>query len=198
MPIPSLQLQKKPVICREAEGLVSELWSPRFVTIQWLCSQSFRVTAANQWTLVEIELLATVGWKWGCPAADVPKMWRTAEKRYVPHVCLRNPFPLFLLGIPSIQPLYQKLLHHAHPFIADRKQNPVPCTETEGLVTELWSPRFVAMSQLCFVTAANQWFNCRDWAFSLRGLEAGRPAFQLPMFPKCDALPKGDLLGMFV
>ena len=27
MPIPSLQLQKKPVICREAEGLVAELWS---------------------------------------------------------------------------------------------------------------------------------------------------------------------------
>ena len=27
MPIPSLQLQKKPVICREAEGLVTEMWS---------------------------------------------------------------------------------------------------------------------------------------------------------------------------
>ena len=27
MPIPSLQLQKKPVICREAEGVVTELWS---------------------------------------------------------------------------------------------------------------------------------------------------------------------------
>ena len=27
MPIPSLQLQKKNVLCREAEGLVTELWS---------------------------------------------------------------------------------------------------------------------------------------------------------------------------
>ena len=34
LPIPSLQLQKKPVICREAEGLVTELLSPRFITIQ--------------------------------------------------------------------------------------------------------------------------------------------------------------------
>ena len=34
LPIPSLQLQKKPVKGREAEGLVTELWSPRFVTIQ--------------------------------------------------------------------------------------------------------------------------------------------------------------------
>ena len=38
-PIPSLQLQEKPVFCREAEGLVTELWSLRFVTMQWLCSQ---------------------------------------------------------------------------------------------------------------------------------------------------------------
>ena len=55
-----------------------EIWSPRFFTIQWLCprfglqdidwlcSQLWHVTAANQWTVVEIELLATVGWKWGC------------------------------------------------------------------------------------------------------------------------------------
>ena len=28
MPIPSLQLQKKPVLYREAEGLVAELWCP--------------------------------------------------------------------------------------------------------------------------------------------------------------------------
>ena len=26
----------------------------------------------------------------------------------------------------------------------------------------------------------------------------GRPAFQLPMFAKCDALPKGDLFDIFV
>ena len=34
MPIPSLQLQEKLVACREAEGFVTELWSPRFVTMQ--------------------------------------------------------------------------------------------------------------------------------------------------------------------
>ena len=35
-------------------------------------------------------------------------------------------------------------------------------------------------------------------AFSLRGLEAGLPAFQLPIFGKCDALPKGDLFDLLV
>ena len=48
MPIPSLQLQKKaPVSCREAKRLVTQLWSPRFVAIQWLCSQLCYETAAN-------------------------------------------------------------------------------------------------------------------------------------------------------
>ena len=30
----------------------------------------------------------------------------------------------------------------------------------------------------------------RDWAFSNSGLEVGLPAFQLPVFEKCDSLPK--------
>ena len=38
----------------------------------------------------------------------------------------------------------------------------------------------------------------RSLNVSLCGLEAGLPAFQLPTFSKCDALPKGDLLDMFV
>ena len=32
----------------------------------------------------------------------------------------------------------------------------------------------------------------------LCGLEVGRPAFQLPMFEKCDSLPNRDLFDMFV
>ena len=81
-------------------------------------------------------------------------------------------------------------LHHAYPFIAAAEKRPVSCREAEGLVTELWSPRIVTI--LCSsMTAAKK-------AFSLRGLEAGLPAFQLPMFSKCDALPKGDLCDMLI
>ena len=58
--------RKTPVSCREAEGLVTELWSPRFVTIQCLCSQLCYVNAANQWAIGEIEVLASLGWKRGC------------------------------------------------------------------------------------------------------------------------------------
>ena len=60
MPIPSLQLQKKPVLCTEV--IVSKIW----ISGYRLCSQLCYMTAANQWTIVEIELLATVGWKCGC------------------------------------------------------------------------------------------------------------------------------------
>ena len=100
------------------------------------------------------------------------------------------------------------------------RKKPVSCREAKGLVTELCSPRFLTYntvivskiwitghwwcSQLWHVAAANQWnsvSNCRDWQdwdFSIRGLEVGLPAFQLPMFSKCDAMTKGDLLDMFV
>ena len=63
---PSLRCsrRKKPVSCREAKGLVTELWSPRFGTYNtvivskiWitgysLCSPLWHVTAANQWTIM--------------------------------------------------------------------------------------------------------------------------------------------------
>ena len=99
--------RNKPVSCREAEGLVPELWSPRFVTMQWLCSQSCYVTAANQWTILESELVATVGWKWGFQpfSCCVWKMWLTPEKRFMRHVCLRNPFLPFLWQMPNIHSL---------------------------------------------------------------------------------------------
>ena len=42
------------VLCREAEGLVAEFFSPRFVTVQWLCCQLCYVTAANQWTMLRL------------------------------------------------------------------------------------------------------------------------------------------------
>ena len=38
-------------------------------------------------------------------AAHVRKMWLTAQKRFVRHVSLRNVFPPFLLGFPSIHTL---------------------------------------------------------------------------------------------
>ena len=71
----------------------------------------------------------------------------------------------------------------------------VSCKEAEGLVTQLWCPRFVTMVVWDCCKPRN---TCRDWAFSNSGLEVGLPAFQPPRFAKCDSLPKRDLLDMFV
>ena len=152
---PSLRCswKEKPVSRREAE----ELFSPRFVITQWLRSQSCYVTAANQWTIVEIELLATVGWKWGCQplAAHVRKMWRIAEWKFVRHVCLRNLFRLFLLGIPSIHSLPQgsgslepqyvpPVLHFGciMPIVSLQLQKKNSLMQRSRVVMGLWSPRF--------------------------------------------------------
>ena len=84
-------------------------------------------------------------------AADVRNMWCTAEKRYVPHVCLRDPFPLFLCGIPTIQPIRSLRFLRAALRSAISALNgcimPIPSLqlqkkivlsrEAEGLVTEL-------------------------------------------------------------
>ena len=110
--------EQKPVSCREAEGLVTELWSPRIVTYNtvivskiwitgcWLRSQLWHVTDANQWTIFEIELLATVGWKQGCQPFSCPCSLNVTHCRkeiwFVRHVCFRNPCLLGNLSLHSL------------------------------------------------------------------------------------------------
>ena len=92
-------------------------------------------------------------------------------------------------------------LHHAHPFVAAAEKTCL-MQRSRGF------GHGVVVSQICyngvFVLSVVVWDcckpanTCRDWAFSNSGLEVGLPAFQLPMFAKCDALPKRDLFHMFV
>ena len=139
MPIPSLHLQKnEPVPCRETKRLVKQLWSLRFATMQWLCSQLCFVTAANQRTVVEIELLATVGWKWGCRPFSCPcsqnvthcrkeTCWTCLSKESIPTTPFWNskhPLPArsrFLRA--TVGSTSSALcLHHAHPLVSAQKQ----------------------------------------------------------------------------
>ena len=72
-------------------------------TIQWLCSHFCYVTAANQWTFVEIEFLASVGWKRGCQPFSCPcslnvthwkELFSTClPKESMPFVNSKPPFP---------------------------------------------------------------------------------------------------------
>ena len=188
---------------------------PRFVTILWLCSQLCHETAANQclWR----ELLATVECKWGCQPFGCAfcKMWRTAERRFVGHVCLRNPFPPLLFW-NSKHPIPKKSLRFLRATVRSAisalnygcimtipslqlQKKPALCTEV--IVSKIWITGYRLSSQLWHVTATNQWAimnHCWDWAFSNSGLEVGLPAFQLPMFAKREVLPKGDFFDKLV
>ena len=105
-------------------------------------------TAASQWRIVEIQLLASVGWQWGCrvaglSAAHVRKIWG--------HVCLRNPFLPFLLGIQSIQSLLEVWgsweRQYAPPALRYEYVLPALCIMAASVASclqkiELWYPRF--------------------------------------------------------
>ena len=187
--------------------------------MRWLLSELCYVTAANQWTFVEIELLATVGWKCGCQ----PFSWPCSK--HVTHcrteICSTRLFKESIPAIPfwefQASTPYQKqvpesgsTLHPLSTTVAscpslrcNCRKKPLSCREAKGLVKKLWSPRFVrrqysdwALSCLCdFCKPMN---TCWDWAFSNSWLEVGLSAFQPPMFRKCDASPNRDLFDMFV
>ena len=122
----------------KAKRLVKQLWSPRFVTMQWLCSQLCFVTAANQRTVVVIDLLATVGWKWGCQPFSCPcsqnvthcrkeTCWTCLSKESIP----ATPFWISKHPLPARSRFLRATvgstssalcLHHAHPFVSAQKQ----------------------------------------------------------------------------
>ena len=150
--------------------------------------------------------------------AHVRKMWRIAERRFVRHVCSRNPFPLFHVGFPSIHSARSRFLraavrstssalwlHYAckrsHPFVATSEKNTCFMQRSKAF------GHAVVVSKICYNTVivlsvvlwdcCKPMSNCRDWALSHIGLEVWLPAFQLPMFAKCDALPCQQKLASF-
>ena len=135
-------------------------------------------------------------------------MWLTANKRFVWHVCPRNPCLLWNLSYQKLEvpesgsTVYQLCIIASCPSLrCSCRKKLVACREAEGFATELWSPRLVTTVIVLSVVPCDcckPMNSCRDWAFSLCGLEVGLPAFQLPMFAKCNALPKRDLFDMFV
>ena len=117
MPIPLLQLQKKDLSMQRSRGFGQGVVVPKICYVQHSdCDLScgMRLLPTN-----EIELLATASWscRWS---------------RNVRHVCLRNPFPPFLLQFQASTP-YQKL---EVPSLQLQKKAPVSCREAKRLVTQ--------------------------------------------------------------
>ena len=229
---PSLRCnpRKKPVSCQGRRGFGHGVWSPTFVTIQWLWSQLCYMTAANQWAVGQIELLAKVGWKRNCQSFSCPcslnvmhcRKEQEAPEKEICSTCLSQES---ILAIPfgiskhplstrsrflrvTVRPTSSTILwlNHVHPFVAATEKN-----LSHAEKQKVWSRSCALQGLLCTIVS-KIWIiyrilivllvmtcdcckpmnSCRDWAFSNSGLEVGLPAFQLPMFSKCDALPKTD------
>ena len=93
-------------------------------------------------------------------------MWRTAERRFVRHVCFRNPFTTFLLGIPRIHSLPEAWgpweLQYAPPALHYVCIMPIPSSQLQKKTCLMQRSRgfghAVVVSKTCFhVTAAKQW-----------------------------------------
>ena len=134
MPIPSLQLQKKPVICREAEGVVTELWSKELLQFSD-CAVSCALRPLQSSEHFEIEILATVSWTCGCQPLSCRCLqnvmycrkemcWTCLSKESIPTIHLWNSkHPTCQkLEVPESRSTFRHLCikwwHHAHPFVA--------------------------------------------------------------------------------
>ena len=138
-------------------------------------------------------------------AAHVRKIRLTAERRFVRHVCLRNPFPPFVCGIRSIHSLPEPPALHYGCIM------PSPSLQLQKktclMMRSSGFGRGVLVSKICYNTlivlsvvicdCCKSMKNFRDSAFTNSGLEVGLQAFQLPMLEKCDSLPTGDLFDIF-
>ena len=93
-------------------------------------------------------------------------------------------------------------LHHAHPFVAAAEKTCLMQRRGFGHGVVVWKICYNILILIVLSVVLCDCFkptnNCWDWAFSNSEFEAGLPAFQLPMFAKCDTLPNGDVLDMFV
>ena len=174
------------------------------------------------------KLLASVGWKQGCQPFSCPCSQNVTHcRKEIYATCLsKESIPAIPFGNSKHPPEASGSWEYQHPPPALHYACiiPIPSLQLKKKTSLLQrSRRFghgVVVSKICYVQYSDcvqdldyrmlialsvvkcdcckPMNHCRDWGFSHSGLEAGRPAFQLPMFANCDALPKRDLFDMFV
>ena len=105
-----------------------------------------------------LSFLATVGWKWGCQPFSSPCSQNVTHfRKEICSTCLSkesipaipfgntNHIPYQKLGVPESRSTFQQLCLMLASCTSSCIKKPVSCREAEGLVTELWSPKFVTM-----------------------------------------------------
>ena len=101
--------------------------------------------AAKQWRIVEIEFLATLGWKCSCqPFSCQCSLKVTADRRFVRHACQRESMP-FVKSKPPLPTRSLRFLRaavrssssalwldHVHPFVAAEEKRTCPMQRSRG------------------------------------------------------------------
>ena len=169
--MPLSKILDLPLMQRSIVGLVTELWFPRFLTKYW--NVFFYHLPCR--LLKCVEIVATVGWKWGCRQFSWPCSLRNSKHRgsWEPQ-CVPPALHYCIMPIPSLQ----------------LQKKPVLCREAESLVAELWSPGLVKeYSDLrwFYVTTAKQCFlKFELLTFNHGGWKWGCQHFSCPCSAKCD------------
>ena len=169
-----------------------ELWYPSFGLLAIDCDRGCLIyaTAASQWRIVEIQFLASLRWKRGCQpfSCRCSQKLLTAQKRFVPHVCPRNPCLLILLWNLSLHSLPEAWgsweRQYAPPALRYGCISCIMLAKDRVVVSKLWitGDWLWWLSYKCDCCKSRK--NCRDSAFSVSEMEAGVQTFQLPIFAK--------------
>ena len=128
-------------------------------------------------------------------------MGRTAEKRFVRHVCVRNPFPPFLLAVRSIQSLPEAWGSWERKYVPPAPRYgcimPIPPLQLQKKTCFTQRSRGfgrgVVVSKICYNTVivlsvvlcdcCKHMNNCRDWVFCNSGSEVGCQPFSCRCTP---------------
>ena len=115
-------------------------------------------------------------------------MWRTAERRFVRHVCLRNPCLYWSLGLHSLPEAWGPrerqhtlpALHYAckrfHPFVAAAGKTCLMRRSRgfgNGVVVTKICYNAVIVLSVVLCDCCKPMNTCPDWAFSNSGLQVG-------------------------
>ena len=162
----SKQLILMPVTVKfRSEFLV--LWSPRpFVVVSFDVGPMFPCKASKQWRIVEIQLLASVGWKWGYQAFSCPRPLNVTHCRK--EICSTS-LSKGIQFLPEDWGRWEP--QHAPSALHD---GCIMLAKDRVEVSKMWITGHWLWSRLSYIPDCwKSMKNCRDSAFSLRGLEAG-------------------------
>ena len=201
MPIPSLQLQKKDLSHAGKQSgrgvVVSKICYNALIVLSIVLGDCCkRMNDCRDWAFRNIGLEVWL------PAFQPPMFSKCDAlpkgERFVWHVCLRNPFPLFLFGFRSLQSLPEAGfwepqyvppgLHYACimpiPSLQLQKKNLSHAGKQSSLGVVVSKICYNALIVLSIVLGdcCKRMNDCRDWAFRNIGLEEWLPAFQLLIF----------------